>query len=59
MNGLRINTFGLLGHYDSGTENYIPIGESEVSVPGERMAIGDSFYGGISLERQEFAGFDS
>ena len=37
------NQFGLQGHYDPATRTYLPIKESEVLVPSEMIALGDSF----------------
>jgi len=35
--------FGLQGHYNPATHIYLPIKESEVAVPSDMMALGDSF----------------
>jgi len=40
--GNRTNNFGLLGHYTQNPETLSPIGESEVVVPAEMMAVGES-----------------
>jgi len=53
MIGPRDNSFGLIGHYDYTSETFSPIGESEVAVPSDMMAIGDGFNSSISLERQD------
>jgi prepilin-type processing-associated H-X9-DG protein len=52
------NNFGLMGHFVSFTELFEPIQESEVVVPSDMMAIGDSFQGGPFLTRQELATLD-
>jgi prepilin-type processing-associated H-X9-DG protein/prepilin-type N-terminal cleavage/methylation domain-containing protein len=59
IEGPRKNAFGLLGHYDDSSETFNPITESEVIVPSEMMAIGDSFNASISLEREDLAGLES
>ena len=59
VEGPRNNAFGLLGHYDDSSETFNPITESEVIVPSEMMAIGDSFNASISLEREDLAGLES
>jgi prepilin-type N-terminal cleavage/methylation domain-containing protein/prepilin-type processing-associated H-X9-DG protein len=46
------NALGLMGHYIPSSDTFTPIGESEVSVPSEMMAIGDSFNGSFELERK-------
>jgi prepilin-type processing-associated H-X9-DG protein len=40
--GNRTNNFGLHGHYDEKSNTSIPIKDSEVVVPSEMMAIGES-----------------
>jgi prepilin-type processing-associated H-X9-DG protein/prepilin-type N-terminal cleavage/methylation domain-containing protein len=59
MIGPRINAFGLLGHYDYSSETFSPIGESEVVVPSDMMAIGDGFNASISLQREDLTGLES
>jgi prepilin-type processing-associated H-X9-DG protein len=56
--GLRIgnwtNNLGLGGHYSEVSHNLVmlaPIAESEVPVPGDMIAIGDSFNGAVALMR--------
>lgn len=43
--------FGLQGHFDSKTQKFIPITESEVAVPSDMMAMGDSFKAGVEFDR--------
>ena len=50
------NTFGLGGRYDASVTNFTPIAESEVAVPSDMMAIGDSFNGGGELVHNTLAG---
>ncbi|HZL14330.1 MAG TPA: H-X9-DG-CTERM domain-containing protein [Verrucomicrobiae bacterium] len=45
------NALGLLGHYNPVSDAFTPIAESEVSVPSEMMAMGDSFNGSFIFER--------
>ena len=47
----RTNDLGLGGHFISTADIYKPITESEVAVPSDMMAIGDSFYGGAEFPR--------
>jgi prepilin-type processing-associated H-X9-DG protein/prepilin-type N-terminal cleavage/methylation domain-containing protein len=47
----RTDNYGLQGHFVSPVDIYTPITDSEVAVPSDMMAIGDSFYGGIELLR--------
>lgn len=47
--------FGLQGHYDPKTHLYRPIGESEVAVPSDMMAIGDGFEPNGILMRRDLA----
>jgi len=49
--GNTTNDFGLEGRYDSIAKTFIPIAESEVAVPSDMMAIGDSFNGGTEFDR--------
>jgi prepilin-type processing-associated H-X9-DG protein len=42
---------GLEGHFISPVDIYKPITDSEVAVPSDMMAIGDSFYGGAEFPR--------
>ena len=45
------NDFGLQGHFNSDLHILTPIQESEVAVPSNMMAIGDSFYGSVEFIR--------
>jgi prepilin-type processing-associated H-X9-DG protein/prepilin-type N-terminal cleavage/methylation domain-containing protein len=45
------DTLGLMGHFVSLSAMFAPIKESEVSVPSDMMALGDSFSGGVFLVR--------
>ena len=45
------NDFGLQGHFNSDLHVVTPIQESEVAVPSDMMAIGDSFYGSSEFRR--------
>jgi prepilin-type N-terminal cleavage/methylation domain-containing protein/prepilin-type processing-associated H-X9-DG protein len=45
------NVFGLQGHYNPDLHIVAPIQESEVAVPSDMMAIGDSFDGSIAFTR--------
>jgi prepilin-type N-terminal cleavage/methylation domain-containing protein/prepilin-type processing-associated H-X9-DG protein len=45
------NYLGLQGHFNSDLHILTPIQESEVAVPGDMMAIGDSFDGSIEFRR--------
>lgn len=47
-----INGFGLQGHFDSTLRKWVPIAETEVSVPSDMMAIGDCFNGSVEFTRQ-------
>lgn len=47
----RTNNLGLQGHFVSPVDIYTPITDSEVAVPSDMMAIGDSLYGGIEFLR--------
>ena len=47
--GVRTNALGLFGHFDS--VNLTPIRESEVVIPSDMMAIGDSLFGGSAFMR--------
>lgn len=47
----RTNALGLYGHYSRSSGTIVPIGESEVIVPSDMMAFGDSFDGDIGLMR--------
>jgi len=47
----RTNDLGLGGHFVSTADTYKPITDSEVAVPSDMMAIGDSFYGGAEFTR--------
>jgi prepilin-type processing-associated H-X9-DG protein/prepilin-type N-terminal cleavage/methylation domain-containing protein len=46
-----INDFGLQGHFNSELHIVTPIRESEVAVPSDMMAIGDSFDGSVQFTR--------
>ena len=52
------NQFGLQGHYDPMTHLFRPITESEVSVPSDMMAIGDSFEANIIFMRRKLAALE-
>ncbi len=52
------NTLGLMGHFISRSLLFAPIEESEVAVPADMMAIGDSFYGGVFFEREDLSVLD-
>lgn len=43
--------FGLAGHWNSGTHMWTALRESEVAVPSDMMAIGDSFIGSAEFDR--------
>src|SRR5437879_2191882 len=45
------NDFGLQGHFNSDLHILTPIQDSEVAVPSDMMAIGDSFTGAIEFRR--------
>ena len=45
--GNPTNALGLMGHFVSFSALFEPIKESEVPVPSDMMAIGDSFGGGV------------
>ncbi len=47
----RTNGLGLYGHYSPSSGAIAPIGESEVIVPSDMMAFGDSFDGDVGLMR--------
>jgi len=47
------NALGLMGHFVSFSALFEPIRESEVAVPSDMMAIGDSFVGGVFFTRQD------
>ena len=53
--GNRTNNFGLHGHYDVQSNTRIPIKDSEVIVPSEMMAIGES--DGMTFMRSELYDF--
>jgi prepilin-type processing-associated H-X9-DG protein/prepilin-type N-terminal cleavage/methylation domain-containing protein len=46
------NSFGLLGRFSTNSQSYLPVAESEVASPGDMIAFGDSFRGGIMLMRE-------
>ncbi|MFO1477893.1 MAG: prepilin-type N-terminal cleavage/methylation domain-containing protein [Verrucomicrobiota bacterium] len=52
------NRHGLMGHFVSETILFEPIQESEVIVPSDMMAIGDSFHGGVFFTRQSLSTLD-
>lgn len=56
--GSPTNALGLMGHFSSFTELFKPIKESEVIVPSDMIAIGDSLLGGAFLTRQELSYLD-
>jgi prepilin-type processing-associated H-X9-DG protein/prepilin-type N-terminal cleavage/methylation domain-containing protein len=49
----RVNSLGLMGHFISSSDTFIPITESEVAAPSEMMAIGDSFEADDDFIRQD------
>jgi prepilin-type processing-associated H-X9-DG protein/prepilin-type N-terminal cleavage/methylation domain-containing protein len=49
--GSVTNALGLMGHFVSFSALFSPIRESEVLVPSEMMALGDSFSGGVFFVR--------
>jgi len=53
--GNATDDFGLEGRYDSNAKTFTPIAESEVAVPSDMMAIGDSFDGGAEFDRGNLA----
>jgi prepilin-type processing-associated H-X9-DG protein/prepilin-type N-terminal cleavage/methylation domain-containing protein len=56
------NALGLQGHYLPSSEIFTPIAtpitESEITVPSDMMAIGDSFGGGLFFPRRDLAVFE-
>ena len=50
------NALGLMGHFVSFSAMFSPIRESEVLVPSDMMALGDSFSGGIFFVRTALFG---
>jgi len=52
------NTLGLMGHYISLSALFEPIRDSEVAVPSDMMAIGDSFHGGVFFVREDLTILD-
>ncbi|HVU09476.1 MAG TPA: type II secretion system protein [Verrucomicrobiae bacterium] len=55
----RLNSFGFNGHYDTNSEIYTAVGESEVAVPADTMIIADSFDASGGLERRDPGWFDN
>jgi prepilin-type processing-associated H-X9-DG protein/prepilin-type N-terminal cleavage/methylation domain-containing protein len=53
------NDFGLQGHFNLVSRVYIPIAESEVAIPSDMMAIGDSFDGSIEFDRGKLVDYES
>jgi prepilin-type processing-associated H-X9-DG protein len=51
MPGNITNALGLQGHFNPSSGALTPIAESEVAVPSEMMAVGDSFTGGAFFMR--------
>jgi prepilin-type processing-associated H-X9-DG protein/prepilin-type N-terminal cleavage/methylation domain-containing protein len=49
--GIKTNALGLLGHFNPSTFTSTPIGDSEVAVPSDMIAIADNFGGGIAVMR--------
>ena len=52
--GVWTNNLGLAGHYARGPSGLLmlaPIAESEVAVPSDMIAIGDTFNGGVAIMR--------
>jgi prepilin-type processing-associated H-X9-DG protein len=52
------NALGLMGHFVSFSAMFAPIKESEVIVPADMMAIGDSLGGGVFFMRANLQFFD-
>jgi prepilin-type processing-associated H-X9-DG protein len=50
--GNRTNALGLHGTFFPDVHGYAPVKESEVAVPADMMAIGDSLVGGIIFFRR-------
>jgi prepilin-type processing-associated H-X9-DG protein/prepilin-type N-terminal cleavage/methylation domain-containing protein len=53
--GNGTNHFGLQGQFDSRLRIWTPINETQVAVPSEMMAIGDSVNGGVEFTRGNLA----
>jgi len=49
------NEFGLQGHFDNQLQDWTPITESEVAVPSDMIAIGDSDNAAIQFNRAKLA----
>ena len=56
--GSPTNAFGLMGHFSSLSELFKPIKESEVLVPSDMIAIGDSLVGGVFFMREDLTYLD-
>jgi prepilin-type N-terminal cleavage/methylation domain-containing protein/prepilin-type processing-associated H-X9-DG protein len=56
--GDRMNALGLQGHYNQASHMFTSISESEVAVPSDMMAIGDSFNGSVLFMRSHLAGLE-
>jgi prepilin-type processing-associated H-X9-DG protein/prepilin-type N-terminal cleavage/methylation domain-containing protein len=56
--GSPTNALGLMGHFVSFSTLFEPINESEVVVPSDMMAIGDSFHGGVFFTRENLQTLD-
>ena len=55
----RLNSLGFNGRYDTNSDTYVAIGESEVAVPADTMIIADSFDASGGLERRDLGWFDN
>ena len=51
--------FGLQGHFDTNAPAWTPITESEVIMPSEMMAIGDSFDASAEFKRRNLANLET
>jgi prepilin-type processing-associated H-X9-DG protein/prepilin-type N-terminal cleavage/methylation domain-containing protein len=56
--GSFTNALGLMGHLVSVSALFEPLKESEVLVPSDMMAIGDSFVGGVFFQREDLKYLD-
>ena len=54
----RTNALGLQGHYNSTSHTFSGIAESEVAVPSDMMAVGDSFSGSAFFMRGDLANYE-
>lgn len=56
--GNPTNALGLQGHYNPTSHSFTGIAESEVAVPSDMMAVGDSFSGSIYFMRGNLARYE-